>query len=351
MKANVLYHINDLQLTEVGKPVLRSGEVLVKVRACGICGSDIARVFTTGTYHFPTIIGHEFAGEVVEAFSPADSSLIGKRVAVYPLIPCGACESCKHQAYELCESYSYLGSRCDGGCAELVAVPKWNAFPIPEKLPFEAAAMMEPAAVALHALRMSNFEAGKNMAILGPGTIGMILAMLARIYGANKVILIGRSQQKLDFAQKLGIENTINSTTENVAEKISYFTANQGVHLVVEGTGASASMEMALDMVKHSGTICAMGNPLCDLKIAKNTWWKLLRKQLKICGTWNSRYGTPDSDWEKIANLMLTKLDVAQLITHRLHLTQLLEGLNLMKNNNIYTNKVMLLSDELSSDE
>lgn len=346
MKANVLYHINDLQLTDVKKPVLKSGEVLVKVRACGICGSDLARVFTTGAYHFPTIIGHEFAGEVVEAFSPADSSLIGKRVAVYPLIPCGACESCKNNACELCESYGYLGSRCDGGFAEFVAVPKWNVFPIPDNVPFEAAAMMEPAAVAMHALRMSNFEAGKNMAIVGPGTIGMILAMLAPIYGANRVILIGRSQQKLDFAQKLGIENTISSTTENVAEKINLFTANRGVHFVVEGTGAGASMEMALEIVKPSGTICAMGNPLCDLKISKNAYWKLLRKQLKICGTWNSRHGTPDSDWEKIANLMQEKLDVSKLITHRLHLSQLLEGLNLIKNNKIYTNKVMLLGDE-----
>lgn len=347
MKANVLFGVNDLKYTDVALPVLKTGEVLVKVKAAGICGSDVARVFKTGTYHFPTIIGHEFSGIVYDVKDSADAHWIGKHVSVFPLKPCFKCESCKNQKYELCSNYDYLGSRCDGGFAEYVAVPIWNLLEMPETISFEAAAMMEPASVALHALKQSNFTKGDTVAIIGPGTIGMILSKLALLLGAKKVFLIGRTPEKLKFANSIGIIDTCNSTQEDVENWIKEKTNNLGVDISFEGTGVSASLNTCLNITKKSGKVVTLGNPQGDVTLNKTAYWKILRNQLTLIGTWNSEFNTEHSDWEQIKEYIIQgKLDLASLITHRLNFEQLLEGLNIMKNNNIYSNKIMLLNNE-----
>lgn len=347
MKANVLFGVNDLKYTDVALPILKTGEVLVKVKAAGICGSDVARVFKTGTYHFPTIIGHEFSGIVYNVKDSADAHWIGKHVSVFPLKPCFKCESCKNKKYELCSNYDYLGSRCDGGFAEYVAVPIWNLLEMPDAISFEAAAMMEPASVALHALKQSNFTEGDTVAIIGPGTIGMILSKLALILGAKNVFLIGRTPEKLKFANSIGIIDTCNSTQENVENWIKEKTNNRGVDISFEGTGVSTSLHTCLNITKKSGKVVTLGNPHGDITLDKATYWKILRNQLTLIGTWNSEFNTEHSDWEQIKEYIIQgKLDLTSLITHRLNFEQLLEGLNIMKNSNIYSNKIMLLNNE-----
>lgn len=348
MKAHVLYAVGDLRWTEVSEPTLKSDEVMVRVRAAGICGSDVARVFKTGTYHFPTIIGHEFAGEVCQVFDSATQShLLGRRVSVFPLKPCFRCENCRQGLYELCTDYDYLGSRCDGGFAEYVAVPEWNLLELPDEVDFHTAAMLEPASVALHALRQSRFHKGDTVAVVGPGTIGMILCRLAQLEGAAKTMLIGRSQGKLDFAHThYGIEYVINSTTEDVQQRIADITERHGIDVIFEGTGASASMELCLDTVRHSGNIVALGNPHGNMVLDKGSYWKILRRQLHLYGTWNSRFGTNGSDWTDIVGLLSAgKLSLVPLITHKLPFDCLLEGFDIMRNKTIYSNKVMLVNE------
>ena len=134
MKALNLHAVGDLRYEEVPDPVREKGEVLMKVRACGICGSDIPRIFKKGTYHFPTIPGHEFAGEIVDA---DNKELIGKRAAVFPLIPCRQCAACETGNYAQCSHYDYYGSRRDGGFAEYIAVKEWNLVFFDDSLSFE----------------------------------------------------------------------------------------------------------------------------------------------------------------------------------------------------------------------
>ena len=347
MKANVLFGINDLRYTEAPMPTLKKGEVLVKVRAAGICGSDIARVFKTGTYHFPTIIGHEFSGEVCEVAEKVNSFWIGKKVTVFPLKPCFQCENCKEKQYELCSQYDYLGSRCDGGFAEYVAVPAWNLLELPDSISFEEAAMMEPTSVALHALKQSEFKEGDAIAVIGPGTIGMILCRVAILLGASKVILIGRNQTKLDFARRYGIENTCNSIQSDVFAWIDAKMKGKGVDIAFEGTGASTSLNTCLKIVKPSGKIVTYGNPIDDIALDKNRYWQILRKQLRIYGIWNSKFGTENNDWTRALTLLENrKLDLKSLITHRLPFSQLIDGLNIMRNDTIYSNKIMLIDHE-----
>lgn len=346
MKANVLYSVGDLRYVETDLPKIKDDEVLVKVHACGICGSDVARVFTTGTYHFPTIIGHEFSGEVVQVANNEDKILLGARAAIFPLIPCRECNSCIHETYETCSNYNYLGSRCDGGFAEYVAVPKWNLQILPDNVSYEEAAMLEPASVALHALRRSGLKAGDTVAIIGPGTIGMIMCQLAKVMGANKILLVGRSQHKLQFAVDHNfVEHTCNSNTDSIDSIVKSMT-EVGFDIVIEGTGASTSLETCLNIVRPMGKICVMGNPVGDVILQKQVYWKLLRKQVQIVGTWNSSYGVKNSDWDIIVNLLSAKkLSISPLITHRFPMEDLRKGLQMMVSGEIYTNKVMIINE------
>ena len=152
MKAYVLDSISDIKIKDIETPKCLPGEVLVEVKAAGICGSDIPRIYKTGTYHFPLIPGHEFSGEVVKAYDD-DSDWKNKRVGIFPLIPCMKCAQCHSKKYEMCRDYSYLGSRTDGGFAEYVRVPTWNLINLPDTVSYEQAAMLEPMSVAVHAAR------------------------------------------------------------------------------------------------------------------------------------------------------------------------------------------------------
>lgn len=345
MKASVLYNINDLRYTDIPIPELKNDEVLINVKACGICGSDVNRVFKTGTYHFPTVIGHEFSGVVVK--SPNYPHLLGKRVGIFPLKPCFQCEACKEENYEMCANYDYLGSRCDGGFEEYVAVPAWNVIELPENITFEEAAMLEPTSVAIHALKRLGDIQGKIIAIIGPGPIGNILAKIAKLNGAQSVIMIGRTQSKLDFSKIYGADIIINSSTQNVIDTIYEITDNLGVDAVVEGTGAKQSLSYGIEIVRNGGSIIILGNPLGDVEISKSVYWKILRKQLTIMGTWNSSFGNKKNDWSDAISLLKSgRLDLNPLISHKLEFDSLQNGLEMMRTSSILTNKIILINNE-----
>ncbi len=342
MKASVLYGINDLRYTDVPMPEIGHDDALVQVKASGICGSDVNRVFKTGTYHFPTIIGHEFSGKVISVSSDnkAASGLIGKRVGVFPLKPCFTCSSCKVGKYEMCENYDYLGSRCNGGFAQYVKVPIWNLIELPDNVNFEEAAMLEPTAVAIHALRMAGDVRSKNLAIIGPGTIGNILIQVAKALGVKTVTIIGRTKEKLDFAVENGADRSINSISEDLNKILPF-------DIVIEGTGASESFSNAIKICRRGGKIVAMGNPSGDVVIEKNMYWQILRKQLTIKGTWNSSFGFEKDDWHMALSLLNDeKLHLSKIITHQLPFNSLLKGLEIMRDHSVYSNKIMLINNE-----
>jgi len=347
MKASVLYGINDLRYIEdYPIPTLKDNEVLVRVSHAGICGSDVNRVFKNGTYHFPTVIGHEFSGIVVKS---ADSSgeWLGKKVGVFPLIPCFECPSCKSGNYEMCDHYDYLGSRCDGGFEEYVAVPKWNLVELPQKVELKEAAMLEPISVGIHALNFAGNIDGKTLAIIGPGTIGNIIAKLATIKKAKKVIMIGRTQEKLNFANQYSEASVINSTKADVNQEVLNLTNNLGADIVIEGTGASDSLTTAIKIAAKGGEIVLMGNPIGNFIIEKNVYWSILRKQLTLHGTWNSSFKSKKNDWlEALSLLESGKLDLSKIVSHILPFDKLPDGLKIMQDKSIFSNKVMLVNND-----
>ncbi len=359
MKAWVLQGIDSLVLKEVPVPALGSGEVLVAVRAAGICGSDIPRVYRTGAHRHPLIPGHEFSGEVVELGENVDRSWLGKRVGVFPLIPCRSCEPCRRKQYEMCRNYDYLGSRRDGGFAEYVAVPVWNLLALPQSVSYEEAAMLEPMAVAVHAMRRMLSESdiwisenGKragfageaeaekkagniSVAVCGLGTIGLLLLMFLKEAGVREVYAVGNKDFQKEMAKKLGVteEFYCDSRRQDQHQWLMERTGGRGVDQYYECVGKSETYELAVDGTAPAGRVVLVGNPYSDMMLKKEVYWKILRNQLTILGTWNSSFTQEaGDDWHYVLErLAQGRIAPAGMISHRFALAELRKGLELMR--------------------
>ena len=346
MKACVLHGVGDLRLEEVRLPPLQPGEVTMKIKAAGICGSDIPRVFDKGTYHFPTIPGHEFAGEIMEAADAENRRLVGTRAAVFPLLPCFRCGPCMVGRFAQCEAYDYYGSRRDGAFAEYLNVKAWNLVPVPEYVPYEQAAMCEPAAVAMYALETGCHQFGDNVAISGAGTIGLMLAQLAAAGGAERVILMDVDPQKLAFACKLGFADGVNTAEEDAVDAVKRITGGRMCQVSIEASGAAASLRNCIKATGNFGRVVLMGNPLGDMDMDQGTYWEILRRQLTVAGTWNSSFNNQRNHWTRaIAAIASGKLDLAPLITHRLPLGDCNAAFAMLRDHAGFALKVMFVND------
>ncbi len=342
MKALVLEDVSKLVYKDVPDPIIKPGEVLLKIKACGICSSDIPRIFTTGTYHFPTIPGHEFSGEIIDCAPDVDNSLIGKRAVVFPLVPCGKCPSCAAKEYARCSDYNYFGSRCDGAFAEYISVPVWNIVRFSNKIPYTTAAMCEPASVAKHCADRGKINEGDTVTVVGTGTIGYISALWAKTMGAKKVIIVGRNKSKLEFSKELGLDYTINTSEDNFFESYMKITGGEGSDVVLECVGSNAAIKSSVKFAKKGGRIVLAGNPEGDIKLEKNVYWKILRNELTVMGTWNSSYNSEVNNWnEVITALENHKLDISKLVTHTFRLDEYEKAFKILKDKTEFSVKVM----------
>lgn len=343
MTAAVLHAPGDLRIEKM--PVPRPGpqEVLVRVGACGVCGSDVPRVLVKGAHRMPLVPGHEFAGTIAEVGSAVRGRTEDQRVAVFPLIPCRQCEPCGKELYELCEDYDYLGSRSNGGFAEYVVVPAWNLVQVPQSVSIEHAAMTEPAAVALHALRRFGIQQGQSVAIFGAGPIGILVAQWAAALGAGDMWIVDILGAKLEAAGALTVAQCVNATDSDPVAQVLDATAGRGVDLVVEAAGSPITARQALQVAAKGGKVVWLGNPSADVVIPQGEVSQILRKQLTIGGTWNSSFrGGSGDDWAEALSAMADgRLNVGQLITHRYRLEQANAAFAMMKGNLEFYNKVM----------
>lgn len=343
MKAWVLRGINELRLENVPIPSPGEREVLVAVKAVGICGSDIPRIYLTGAHTHPLIPGHEFAGEVVELGKGTDRKWLGQRVGIFPLIPCGECGPCGERRYEMCRNYSYLGSRGDGGFAEYVAVPEWNLISLPQDVSFEAAAMLEPMAVSVHAMRrlmpeISLFQKEYNLekiAVCGLGTIGLLLLMFLKDQGFENVYAIGNKEIQKEMALKLGVkkEDYCDSKRQKPYEWLMERTSGSGVNRFFECVGKNETCGLAVKSSAPGGNVTLVGNPYSDMILEKEIYWKILRNQVTMTGTWNSAFfHETGDDWHYVlGRLAGRKISPEKLISHRYSLEKLEAGLAVMR--------------------
>ena len=321
--AGVLHGIDDIRYQDQELPILKEDEVLVKVRSAGVCGSDIPRVKTKGTYHFPTIPGHEFAGFISKRGEKVQNVEMGDRVTVYPLIPCGQCNYCQANKENLCQDYNYLGSRCDGGFAEYVKCPARNVLPLPDQVSFEEAALVEPMAVALRGVKRSKIRFGNKVVVFGLGPIGLFAAQWAKLMGASLVIGIDRNNHKLEIAKELGADHVFNSNTENYKNQIKEILMGEA-DVILECSGANVFQEKAIELIKKFGTISVLGNPKQDVVFKEKIFQWILRKEITLIGSWNSLITNQENEWQLVLEALKSKkISAIPLITHRFKLPEI----------------------------
>lgn len=343
-----MHDVNDIRFEEADKPQPADNEVLVSVKAAGICGSDIPRIYKTGAHIHPLIPGHEFSGQVIQAGKKADTEWLDKRVGIFPLIPCGRCPACQAQRYELCRGYSYMGSRRNGGFAEYAAVPEWNLVELPENVSYREAAMLEPMAVAVHAMRSAlsgNGGKARTIAVWGFGTIGMLLTMFLKEAGYSRIYIIGNKGSQRRFAEGLGIDKAYFYDNRNggAQEWLAAQTNGAGADVFFECVGKSETVAGAVMGTAQNGTVQLVGNPASDILFEKNTYWKILRDQLIIKGSWNSSFRhSADDDWHYVLDrLQNGSVHPEQYITHSFSLDKLEQGFLIMRDKTQEYVKVM----------
>ncbi len=343
MKAWVLYGPGDFRYEERGVPEPGPKEVLLKVKCAGICGSDPGRIYKDGAHVHPLIPGHEFSGVVEKTGSGAERGLLGKRAGVFPLIPCKKCEPCLSGHFELCRSYSYLGSRCDGGFAEYAVVPADNLILLPKEVTDEEAAMLEPLAVAVHAARLFPSGPGANIFVQGLGTIGLFTALIFIGEGlSDRLFVLGNKdfQKRVLLGSGLPEGHFCDIRKEDPLKWTGEMTGGKGADLIFECVGSLEAASAVISLAGPGGRVVLVGNPRSDMSFEKNIYWKILRNQLTIKGTWNSSFSMKkdgrmddgrEDDWSyALKRLKKGNIKPESIISHRFKFDELEKGLAIM---------------------
>ncbi len=298
MKAAVCYSNGIVKFEEIQEPKIKENEVKVRIRACGICGSDIPRALKSSAHYYPIVLGHEAAGEIVELGEGVSELNTGEHVVILPLIPCMECDDCQKGNYSLCKKYSFIGSRQQGAMAEFVVVPPSNVMKISDSIPFEQAALIEPATVSLHAMYQTNYKAGGIVAVIGDGTIGLFAMQWAKILGCKKVVVLGRDESLLALAKDLGADEVLNTSDEDFKKKALEYTDNKGFDYIFEAVGAGVTIKYAFELAANKAHICLIGTPTTDVSFSVKEWELINRKEFYLTGSWMSySEGFPGQEW------------------------------------------------------
>lgn len=348
MKAGVVLAPGVIKYQDMERPKVREGAVLVRVKYTGICGSDVPRVNGNACHFFPNILGHEFSGTVEEVGKGVISVKPGDRVAGIPLVPCMQCEDCQRGNYSLCKNYSFIGSREFGSFAEYVCVPEKNVLKIADSVNFEEGAFFEPATVALHGLLRLNYCAGKNVAILGGGTIGIMTMQWAKIFGAKTVAVYDVVEERLELAKRLGADYGINTNRGDYLDLVRKITEGRGFDYVYEAAGNIITTKMAFEIVAKKGQVCLIGTPTKDLTFTIDEWEKINRKEFLLTGSWMSYSAPfPGDEWKLTAHYYETgelKLDDS-FIFKKFPLSEIDKAFELYKISGAVKGKILIDSE------
>ena len=309
-----------ISVDETEKQTLESGDILVQMHACGICGSDIEKVF--GSYGQPSMrLGHEPAGVILDIGSDVTEFKKGDRVFTHHHVPCYDCHLCNHGNETMCKKYSETNlSPC--GLSEEYVVPAWNVshggvLKISDSLSFEEAAMIEPLACCVRAWTKFHYKVGDSAAIFGVGPTGMMHVMLAKAKKFSKIICFDVNDFRLDFAKKFNITESINSVNQNKTQKILDHTNGMGVDVAIVATSSLKALEDAIDMVRKGGTIMMFGVPSKGAKLNLDMS-KIYSKEITLV----TSYAASDKDTKDALELIQSsQIDVKQLITHTYPIT------------------------------
>ncbi|MGI6033761.1 MAG: galactitol-1-phosphate 5-dehydrogenase [Coriobacteriales bacterium] len=344
MKAVRMYKPKDLRVEEVEKPIMQPDEVMVKVHACGVCGSDIPRILTYGAHVSPIICGHEFSGEIEAVGDQVEGYQVGDRVVVPPLIPCGHCEWCKKGIYSLCEDYDYYGSRRDGAYAQYVSVKKTNLMKVPDGVSYEDAATLDPCANAWHGLvNRGHFKEGDTVAVVGAGPIGLFAVQIAHMKGAKKIIAVDVWDKKLEIAKSVGADVVVNSLENDPVKAVMDATDGEGANVVVDFSGAPVAQQQAIMMTAKMGRVVFLGISHKGLDLKPETVDTIMRGQIELAGSWNSFTDPfPGEDWMESLKMYEKGMTAKDIISHRITLDEVPEIFKNIDKGHYFFNKIMI---------
>lgn len=310
-------------------------DVLIRVRAAGICGSDIAIYRgTSPVATYPRVIGHEFAGEVVKTGAACGRVAVGDHVTVNPVISCGTCRVCRKGRGNVCANLRVIGVHEDGGYREFVRVPEANCFPVEKDLPWERAALIEPYTVAAQVADRGGVEAGDRVLILGAGQIALTVLQVCKLLGAY-VIMTDLVDERLEKARAFGADKTINTGREDIHAAVREVTDGVGADIAVDAACVGKTLQQAAECVRSAGVVVTMGFaerqvPVTELQITKN--------ELDIRGSRLNCNKFPQViDWVQNG-----KLDPTRIVTDRFPFTEVLRGMDQLKQDPEHTMKVVL---------
>lgn len=329
MESLKLYGKSDLRFEEAEKPIIRKvNEVIVEVKAVGICGSDLSRYKKLGPYIPGMIWGHEFSGIISEIGEDVKEVKVGDRVATCPALVCEdleveECYYCKKSEYARCLNLTVVGAKHPGGFAEYVALPEKNVLKLPDSVDFESAAMIEPSAVVAHGLFKSNAKAGDDLVVVGCGNIGLLTIKWAQVMGFDKIIALDINDAALKSAKETGATHTINTLKVDPLEELAAITNHLGAQCVVESAGSPITSAQVFAYAKKGGDVIFMGIPYADVNIERFYFEQIVRKELNVIGSWNAISAPfPGDEWSAtIKALSSGKIEFKSMISHRLSLS------------------------------
>lgn len=320
MKAVVFVEPNRLVIEDRPIPEIGECDALVKVRACGICGTDLHIFAGEHIVKFPVVPGHEFSGEIVAVGSRVVNVQVGDRVTVDPNIVCCTCEYCARGEIHLCENLSAVGVNYDGGFAEYCRVPAAQAYRIPDSVPLEEAAFAEPLACCIHGLDRAKIVPGSHVAVLGAGSIGLLMVQLARAAGA-RVLVSEPDERKRHLAAELGAGVQIDPSSCDVRQEIMEITT-VGADVVIECAGRVETAELAPKLARRGGTVLQFG-VVSPHEMVQLSPYDVFYRELTIIGS----FVNPFTHARAVRMLASKQVRVMPLVTHCFGLDDAAEAL------------------------
>jgi len=343
MKAAVVYGKDDIRIEEYPTPKAGQGEIVVKIKASGICATDVKTLLGQGLpKNLPTILGHEVVGEVFELGVGVKGFTTGERVAVYPIAVCGECYFCKNDKHNLCMKEFGLGHGIDGGFAEYVRIPEQilnagGVVKIPDNLSYDLAVISEPLSCGIAALKANKVKRGDKVVIIGAGPMGLIHLKVSKWAGAT-VIMADVLDKRLKTAEQMGADYCINVSQEDLMEKVKEITGGNGAEVVITSLGIPKVIEDSLKLVRNGGVINIFGGPPAGQTIAVDPRW-LHYGEITLTGTFAS---TPQ-DFINSLNLIASgEIFVEDLISDRFTLDSILDAVERAKKQDMIKGIVLL---------
>ncbi len=309
----------DFITRDLGEPA--ADEVIVKVKASAICGSDL-HIYKGKhpSVALPATIGHEFSGDVAAVGSDVKNIAVGQRVTVEPCIVCGVCDACRHGDYGYCEQISFTYRNGDGAMADYVKVKSPYVYPLPDHMSYEAGALIEPLSVATHAVRRADIRLGENVLVIGAGAIGILVAALCRASGAGEVVVVDYSEHRLHLAAEMGATRTVNpGMVESVEDTVHEVTLGKGMDKSIECVGREATFTQAMECLRRGGLATIVGifeEPQININAMR-----FINYEIRVQGAQGYCWDFP------IALKMSREIDLEKLVTHAFPLEALNQAL------------------------